>query len=270
MRQSVLVGVAQIAHEWQGLHNQRCRSAGDACEASVLWSTGAFLTSCSDSFGALSRPELLIAMRFEVTFRPQDLEGLSVNHPKVAQTDEYAQLAGSLVVRLVAHRMRKFLDILRGWPRCCSMFASTDAETRDSAMRLFRHDVEIYEGVMHQHPYPEVRAMVQRSVFRLPAVQQFVELARAEGWACTERVQKFAKQANSRFLQTQVSDDGFNRLRTEEDRGRTKRVRHERAWKGCGLLPLSIASCWCPDVSDLTGCIWVWRTGERASAPKQW
>lgn len=234
MRQSVLVGVAHVAQEWQGMHNQRCRSVEGACEASVGWSSRTFLSSCSDSFGSLSRPELLVEMRFELVFHPRDLQGLSIDHPKVAQADEYAQLAGSLVVRLVAHRIRKFLDVLRGWPRWCALFASPDAQTRAAAMDLFRRDVLTYGSSMSEQPYPEVKAMRERSVFRLPAVQQYVELARAEGWRCSPRVQQFAQKANSRLLQTQVSEDGFNRLRTEEVRGRTKRVRDERAWKGCG------------------------------------
>lgn len=235
MRQAVLCGVARIAQEWQGMHNERCRSVNSAFEVSLDWCGGAFLESCGASLHSLAKPDLLVAMKFEITFCANDLAGLEVNHPRVVQANEFAQLGGSLAIRLVAHRLRKFLDVVCGWPRRFVLLASPLAEVWSATMAALKKDVDIFEGVMGQQPYPEVKAMCKRSLFSLPAVHQFVELARAEGFICLERVQRFAKKVNSRIIQTQISEDGFNRLRTEEDKGRTKKVCDERCWKGTGF-----------------------------------
>ena len=74
--------------------------------------------------------------------------------------------------------------------------------------------------------------MLTRSSFDLVCVQQFVVLAQQESWALTPRLRDFARKSSSRLVQTQVSEDGFNRARTEEDKGRTKKMSDERAW-GC-------------------------------------
>lgn len=249
MRQSVLCGVAQIAQEWQGKYNERCRSVEAALDVSLDWCGGGFLESCSSSLQALAKPELLVAMRFGICFDRSSLQGLSADHPKVVQADEFAQIAGCLAVRLVSHRLRKFLDVVCGWPRRCVLFCSPDARVRDAALAAFKKDVEVFEGSMQEQPYPQVAAMRKRSIFHLPAVQQFVELCRSQQWVATEKLQLFARNANLRLVQTQVSEDGFNRQRTEEDRGRTKRVSDERSWKGKCLTPAK----WVPS-ADRSSC----------------
>ena len=57
--------------------------------------------------------------------------------------------------------------------------------------------------------------MKRRSVFSLLAVEQFRLCAEQEKWCLTPKLVNFAKAATSRLTQTQISEDGFNRERTD-------------------------------------------------------
>ena len=234
-RQAILAGVAAVAHEWQGSMNARCRSVEESFKSQLQWCRSDFLASCSQTLQRLSSPSALIEMKFQLKFSSAELKDLSMHHPMVAQANEWSDIAGKLILNLVAARINKFMDLIRGWPRRCVLLASDSAIERESTLAELKEDMDIFEAMVAQ-PFPEVTAMRKRSLFNLPCVQQFVEIARQEGWQCSVRLMSFARQVNLRLVQTQVSEDAFNRERQEEDKGKTKKVCDERAWK-CLIEP---------------------------------
>ena len=79
-------------------------------------------------------------------------------------------------------------------------------------------------------PGAEVREIVNRSVFQLPCVLQFVRLLEASDWTASERVVSFARQSFLPIGGSQLSEDGFNRCRVAETSGRNKKMCSARVW----------------------------------------
>lgn len=228
-RQSIIVKVSEACALWQGMSNKANRSV----DKTLAWHwdqcMGASLSSLSKVFHTLHDIAALDYMHFPVTFRPCELEQLHVNHPKVVQSSEFADLAGTLAVSMAARRLSRTMWMWRGWPSRCVLFAHPDAEVASKALHEFKADYDVFVAMSKQKS-SVLKQMTSRSLFHLVCVQQFVELCKQEAWKITARIKEFSIKVNKRLMQSQISEDGVNRSRSAESRGRTKKMSDLRAW----------------------------------------
>lgn len=236
MRQVVLTSAAEVSQQWQGKANKACRSIHESRAHMQDACAGFFLESCNETIKALSDEGILEKLRVVTPPSGLVLRDLRLHHPVVRQSLELSGLFANLIVSLVSHRLRKFLGLVRGWPERLCLLAHPQPEVRKQCMMDFRIDYEVFLKMSASGA--AVKEMVRRSVFNLVSVQQYVQLCKVEKWECTARVRSFAARASARLVQTQVSEDGFNRQRRQETLGRTKRVSDERAW--CALIKTEV------------------------------
>eukprot|EP00959_Pyramimonas_sp_CCMP1952_P457321 9474735-Pyramimonas_sp.AAC.1 len=94
-----------------------------------------------------------------------------------------------------------------------------DPETRDHFLRDLREDLRIFEK-LQQAAFPGKASIVDRSLFKLPCVQQLVLCLKSEGWKVTPKVEEFVRKRATRFIGSQLAEDGFNKIKAHVDKGR--------------------------------------------------
>lgn len=186
-RLKVLVEVSRPVVDFQGLFNQRARCVEGAFQLQRDMCHEDILRTCAATVSVLQSPESLDRLRLLRQHDCEDAGHLQEGHPLLVQADDLSALAARFAVRLVAWRVRKYMDMLRGYPRRLVLLASDEAEHRRQAMNAFRADAVNYEEALKQ-PFTNIKALVARSVFKLVAVQQYIRLCEAgRGRVLSER-----------------------------------------------------------------------------------
>lgn len=149
----------------------------------------------------------------------------------VAAQTEAASMFAKLTTSLIAHRVRRLLPLMVGWPRWQVLLLSGDVSVSGWAMAKLRRDYSNFLR-LKEVPGAACRRMQKRSIFNMTTVVQLVKVCEGEGWAVTDRLRQFVSRSARRITVTQLVEDGFNRERKEETRGINSVVSANRLYSG--------------------------------------
>lgn len=215
--------------QWHTEQNTRLRSAGESLSCfSEQFSDGKFLQTCAATFGSLDDPNRLIFCGISLE-KPQ-VEGMDMNHPAIEQQDELAMHCGRLAQELVSARLRRCLFALRGWPANSIRFLASP-QLATHAGRSLRTDCANFQWLKEQDS-PHAKRVADRSIFHLGPVRQLVACMESTAFEVTEGIKALVRKKQSRFLGSQLIEDGFQRLRRCEDDTYNKHGRASSAFKG--------------------------------------
>lgn len=207
-RQRILTRVGRMWLPWHSLQNKQLRRAGH----SGLWLQeeigGRFLSFCSRTRLQLSENLEQSGVLTTFTFFEARVEGPpELDGAEVSRENELCQLLGTLVVELVAARIRRCLWFLRGWPGRLAMLSAGRPEVEGGLQQLQEH----------RQP-PELQAIQERSCFRTPNMKQILRLMEMLGGLTSEEALAFLERRGRRLLGTQLIEDGFKRQRRAEQK----------------------------------------------------
>ena len=111
--------------------------------------------------------------------------------------DEDARMAntfGAYGCKFMANRQRRCLYAWQGWPhRLFRMLLGPEHATK--VIAAFRRDWEVWHELQRvEEPTKELRALLDRSVFQLPKVKQWVCALQSTGWKVTKDIYEMAKE----------------------------------------------------------------------------
>jgi hypothetical protein len=226
VRQRIKVTLAGPVGEWQSKASARCRSAEDIETFMLETCSGAYVDCLRDILLPLGRASTLGYCKVLTTIG-QELLGLSLGHPAVGIQNQRAQLMGDLALRLVYHRAKRGLWLLRGWPVRSVLF--TDPRYSAAALASFRRDCENFRA-LEQRSEILCATMVRRSVFRTTPVQQLQGVCEEARWEATEELVAWSRDRACLAVNSQIAEDSFQRHRKAEGATGTKKLRLLKTW----------------------------------------
>ena len=146
-RQAVIGEVAKSAQDYQGSANRKCRDVQGSLAHMQQNCLGGLLESCLSAIAALARPASLANMGFSLKLGTGEGLGMTPDHPRIVQEREHTQMAGSLTIKLLQHRLAKFWPTMRGWPERFCLLAHEDLAIATAALLQFKVDFETWEAV---------------------------------------------------------------------------------------------------------------------------
>ena len=137
----IILAAAQRAQEWHSSTNKALRCSDDIEKWIVAQCTGAFMEHVTSIVFACESPALLQEAQFMVsasTCRHCD-DG------EVMCEDEFADTLGQICSSLAAHRLRRMLWLVWGWP--WSMSAVLEESYADETMKRFETDLRVWTAL---------------------------------------------------------------------------------------------------------------------------
>ena len=150
--------------------------------------------------------------------------------------DDFAKLHGSLVMHLLAARLRRLLYVRRGWPH---MFIYLLLSPRQAQMclQLFKKDYEAYKAVAEHADFqqcrkvPAVKAAIDRSLFQLTSVVMFLAACKETSFCTHPDLEKITAECVGGCLSTLGVEDTNNvQKNNKQCKGSMKFRRPERAF----------------------------------------
>ena len=165
----IILAAAQRAQEWHSSTNKALRCSDDIEKWIVAQCTGAFMEHVTSIVFACESPALLQEAQFMVsasTCRHCD-DG------EVICEDEFADTFGQICSSLAAHRLRRMLWLVWGWP--WSMSAVLEESYADETMKRFDTDLHVWTALQSsKNQVKEVQRLIQRHPFQKSSCRQLI------------------------------------------------------------------------------------------------
>lgn len=185
---------------------------------------GEYMTCCRKVMGLLASVDVLADIGFRTNLGDGDND-LSITDVAMQLEDDMAWTAAQLALGMAVARLRRGLEMLRGWPQRAALMS--DAESGQGCMDMLRHDFELWEE-MKVSDNRLLQAVCKRSCFHTVPVQQLVAICRQSEWRWTPNIAAWISKKHPRFKASQACEDAFKRQRRREARGQNRRERTER------------------------------------------
>jgi hypothetical protein len=213
--------------KWQGLVVKQCTN----CTTTRDW-----LVSEMGSFFTRTQIELLEALEDQAVLEDCDYFGSEqfaaneLEAYQIPKDDEFAQLAGHLVLGMISKRQRRLAWMTLDWP-CRQLRALVgSAEARQSVEDL-RHAWEVEQFWRRYEPLcPAVQLLLDRSPFRTTAVMQLVHAHEESGWQLSPDIAKLLEDVARGVGSSNVCEHVNNAMKnTRQAKGSMKFRRPQRS-----------------------------------------
>ena len=135
-------------------------------------------------------------------------------HPRLLLETGVGKSLMLLLFQLVWQRARR-LSFFWVWPTKALLMCSK-AEVAQQCMDVLKKDHELL-GCAKVRTEAFWKALVKRSPFELATVQQLLSMSRLAEWKVNDALVNFLRSKYCALVQSQVDEDGFQRLRRKED-----------------------------------------------------
>eukprot|EP00971_Amphidinium_carterae_P344886 6485549-Amphidinium_carterae.1 len=228
----LVTGVVEPVERWLKESNKRLRSTTTVVSWLVEQQTGGVKKVLGEVAGlmhsatflrriGLSKGHPQVLQRAEQSLTAQEqLDGA------IKQQDDVASHLGDLVLRLLGTFNQSLLHLTEGWPNACAKWL----DDRGADTSKFLSDVRLFRDLCDQKHSSLATAMAERSQFQTMSMQQVVQVIESdlEGNELSDGSARWLRDVLSKFMQSQVAEDGFNDLRRVEKATGNRRPSIER------------------------------------------
>lgn len=219
VRQKIISRLAEPWREWFASQSSELRS----CQASLDWELkqlrGDYMRRCQRTVQLLSSVDVPPGIGIRTVFLPNDAEVL-LDDVVMQRENDFSWHAAQFTLGLVGARLRRGLELLRGWPQRAALMASE--ASGQQCMDMLKHDFELWQH-MAATDHELLKSVVARSCFHTVLVQQLVAICKSQDWVWSPIIGSWVQQKHRRFRASQACEDAFKRQRRREARGQNRR-----------------------------------------------
>lgn len=222
---AIITSVGDPLNLWYGQAAKQCKNSDANSEWLKAQMGGGIMGLCDATLKQLVSPLVVEECGFQSFAQspPQDLNGMSTIE------DDLAETMGHLCLELVAHRMKRLMCFLLGYP-----LRMTDLLLGDERAQKFLSDFRKHsEAFGHlssiEDPPRCLREALERSPFQTVAAQQLLHGCKFEGWVVAPALASLACERTKGVISSLIIEDMFNLQKNcKQVRGPRRMRRPER------------------------------------------
>jgi hypothetical protein len=228
--QRSLVVTARAWDKWHGIQNKVLRSTTATIPWEIEQLSGSIWEAFIQTLLPVSDNTDLLSLGILTTWRMPELMTQEMADDKHCLTDEQDERCLVLARSCFGFNYRRFLRLLpflRGWPRGFVMLLSKPYRT--AFCQRLRGDYDNFKWMLVVNE-PWMKPLIKRSTFQLKSVMQIVLILEREGWSVSDRLESLLQKKLQRIICSQLTEDGFQRVKQAIHNGRSDVAREERIW----------------------------------------
>lgn len=232
-RQKAIVSVCGPVDKWHSEQNEQLRDVNSTVRWMQRQLNQDFMGHLNEIWACVKNRDTAEFVGLTMRWR-EGLAGVvdDGNCHQVNVDCELAAVVGDLAVSLVGQRLRRHMWMLRGWPnRCCLMLQwQPEGFSRRDTSQL-KQDYDNWERLKSEENAGPCSFLLERSIFSLRCVEQVVGMMKLDRWEMGLHTNEVLLRKAQRLVQTQVVEDGFNRMRRVEQKKHNRVSRTSELYK---------------------------------------
>ncbi|CAK0866508.1 unnamed protein product, partial [Prorocentrum cordatum] len=223
--QCIIAHVTKPARKWHSDQNTTLREGGAAIPWETRMLNGEPWEHLEDTVKVIGINTNYNDMGIESEWPPT--KGISVDSPRISQSDDFARMLWDLCFSIVGHRRARLLQLSDGYPRQFTLLLNEGS--RAAVLKRFKDDFTNHLAVCKVDA-AWAKGFAERSPFKSMSVIQIGLAFQVEKWQWTERMNDLLSARMKRIIVSQLVEDLFNRAKKNVDLGSNTQCCIERAW----------------------------------------